>query len=210
MSQKQSHLVYKDFFPTLIIVRGYPGSGKSTLVQGLMTDFQSSLVDPDMIDAKEFESYCAKRSLYDSKFISLSATKKLYRYNTYQALKSLRNSLTTFWVQAWTSISGIEQTIENIMYLMPLNSPLAFVLVEVKVPFLIASARNTQRYDNGIKRLLPIVHESSYYMDQETYNGDAFKLHAVIDNTSDIKTGIEELRGMLREYLIPKTPNKTC
>jgi dephospho-CoA kinase len=145
-SQEKAKLVDGMF----IILRGSPGSGKTTLAEKIDAKYDITLVDPDLArDSPEFAAYVAASCDKDPSFAALSLERQLYRYNLRQALDSINKGTPVVWTQAWSSYDGIALTIENMHELVEESVALFPTVVELELTPEDSRARVATRHEMG-------------------------------------------------------------
>src|SRR3989344_3573670 len=97
----------------LMIIRGLPGSGKSTLTNELLklTDLSNAIrLNPDFvqIDSPEFVKFCLTRPK------DLPLKKLVYRFLLYSACEKLPTGGQVIWEQPWRKLELLRLTLENI------------------------------------------------------------------------------------------------
>ncbi|MEN9389494.1 MAG: hypothetical protein RLY61_578, partial [Candidatus Parcubacteria bacterium] len=118
--EKQLHELVPLPANTLIIVRGQPGSGKTTLVESVQEVFDFELIDPDITHTQpaEFDAYVQQRIYEDMSFATLPIERQYYRFHTYKCVEALKAGKAVIWAQPWSSVDGVNLTLENIRELV--------------------------------------------------------------------------------------------
>jgi len=142
----------------LLIVRGLPGSGKTTAIDRATTLSASLRLDPDKVDtlSSEFVSFseqCPK---------TLPVKKKIYRYLLRKACVMLHMGKIVVWEQPWRSRDLFILTLENIAVIgYDIQSPdisalpFAVIIVEIYVSSEEALTRVSERSIKGRHPLTP-------------------------------------------------------
>lgn len=105
---------YEQKIPRLILLRGLPGVGKSTVANEIVSivgNKTCKIIDPDLVDMESEEYKDFKANLICS---GVKESVVMYRYLldlTYQGLCERKNII---WTQAWTKIWGIESTVNKL------------------------------------------------------------------------------------------------
>lgn len=142
-SQSGSH-------PTLILVRGLPGSGKSYLARALgesIGDEAVVLVDPDAIDqaGSEYRDF-SKALLADG----VDAKLHPYRFLRAKAYQAITDHKVIIWNQAFTNLDGFNKTVVNLQgYAAEHSTSLPLLVVEVEVDETTARDRVAERAGQG-------------------------------------------------------------
>jgi adenylate kinase family enzyme len=141
----------------LIIIRGLPSSGKSTLTDGLLKLIHLSRakrLNPDFVEVNspEFVKFCSTRPK------DLPLKKLIYRFLLYSACKELSTGGLVIWEQPWRKLELFRLTLENINvrgYNLPETAdyPFTIVIVEISLSEDEARRRVASRYHAGQHRL---------------------------------------------------------
>jgi hypothetical protein len=101
--------------PVLILLRGLPGAGKSTLTKEIVSSFSIQtaveVIDPDAItpDDPHFQNFKAEDSEPDREKVLV------YRYNSYRAIQFLTLKKIVIWDQVWSKLDGLVLTVRKIL-----------------------------------------------------------------------------------------------
>lgn len=136
--------------PTLILIRGLPGSGKSYLADALRTALGTdnvAVVDPDATDytsdAYKQMSAALTAEGVDEKFHP-------YRFTRAQAYDGITSNKIIMWNQAFTNLDGFNKTVVNLQtYASDHGTTLPLLVVEVNVDPDVAKARVAERVAAG-------------------------------------------------------------
>jgi hypothetical protein len=136
--------------PTLMLVRGLPGSGKSYLASALTESLGKEnvlILDPDKIDLTTPEYLAFSASLtkdgVDEKFHP-------YRWSRAQAYDAIMANKIIIWNQAFTNLDGFNKTVINLQtYATDHGTQLPLLVVEVEVGHETAKARVAEREASG-------------------------------------------------------------
>lgn len=145
--------------PVLLIVRGIPGSGKSTLTDQLLKlpSLKDSLrLDPDLVDQNgdEFVKFCQSLPL------ELPIQKQIYRFLLRKAEAALKEQRSVIWEQPWRTLKGLRITLGNLAFFLTGNAdisaaPFQTVIVEINISPQKARKRVASRFQRGEHRLRP-------------------------------------------------------
>lgn len=135
--------------PTVVFIRGIPGSGKSFIANALSIRVSGSKVvlDPDEIDKNSQEYLDLVENLtnegVDSKFYP-------YRFLRAKAHDMIEQRGTIIWNQAFTDLVGLQKTIINLTnHAEEKGLKLKFLVVEVEVDPALAKERISERAKSG-------------------------------------------------------------
>lgn len=136
--------------PTLVLVRGLPGSGKTYLATALKKELGEDNVvtlDPDATDYNsiEYTEMSAKLTAegVDTKFFP-------YRFLRFQAWEGIENNKIIIWNQAFTNLDGFNKTVVNLQtYASEHGKHLPLLVVEVEVEHPVAKERVAKRRNEG-------------------------------------------------------------
>ncbi len=135
--------------PKLVLIRGLPGSGKSTISDALKDEFHDkvTLLDPDATDydSQEYKDFSAlkKSEMIEEKFHP-------YRFLREQAYRAIDNNQIVVWNQAFTNLDGLQKTIVNLEnYAKENGEELPVLIVEVVIDIDIAKKRVFERASKG-------------------------------------------------------------
>lgn len=136
--------------PTLILIRGVPGSGKSYLAGALQEAIGKDkvvLLDPDSTDytSKEYTEFSKALTLegVDPKFHP-------YRYVRGKAYETIIAHKILIWNQPFTNLDGFNKTVKNLQtYAAEHGTTLPVLVVEVEIHEVRAKDRVTQRMSQG-------------------------------------------------------------
>lgn len=140
------------FRPTLVIIRGIPGCGKTYLAQALRANLISDEVetlDPDLIDfsGNEYKSFVEQLSIEEPK---LESKIYPYRYLLKKAKQALDQGKIVLWDQPFSNLQALEKTIKKLTgYVEEKGNNLKVLIVEIETPLSIAKERIRQRKIGG-------------------------------------------------------------
>ncbi len=136
--------------PTLIIIRGLPGSGKSYLAAALVKELGEDNVVTLDPDATDYTSR-AYTDLSDS-LTAEGVDKKFhpYRFLRAQAYQGITSNKYIIWNQGFTNLDGLNKTVINLQtYATDHNIELPLLVVEVEIDHDIAKKRVADRAAKG-------------------------------------------------------------
>lgn len=136
--------------PTLIIVRGLPGSGKTYVAKELVKEFapeQVVMLDPDEVD-QQSDAY--KQHVAQATSEGVDPKLHLYRFLRAQAYEAIANHKIILWNQPFTNLEIFNKMMAN-MYLEAEknNTKLRVLVVEVEADSSVAHARVKARKADG-------------------------------------------------------------
>jgi len=185
--------------PQIIIIRGLPGSGKTSLAHQLTREIGSDIVivDPDSIETAsseyvEFvEQLVSEEPEIDSKIIP-------YRFLLNRATKALLEERVIIWNQPFSDLEGLDYTIKKLTKEMKNNGKNVTVLiVDIEISEEIAFTRNKDRILRGEhgpdkKTFLRFVHDFRFASNLG-YN------HLIVDGTATVDENARLLLQLFQE-----------
>ncbi len=172
---------------TFIIVRGSPGSGKSTLVESVQQRFKFVLIDPDITHSnpEEFHAFVQTRVSEDKGFAKLPLELQYYRFHVSKCVETLKAGTAIMWAQAWSGIDGVKLTIENIRELV--SPDILPIIIELTIPEEEAVQRVARRFELNQHRLTPKEFEDKFrgnftVIDPNLFDPDC--IYIKLDNNS--------------------------
>ena len=136
--------------PTLIMIRGVPGGGKSYVTARLQTaigEEQVVVLDPDAIDktGKEYENFSKALTAE-----SVDAKLHPYRFLRSKAYRGITAHKTVIWNQGFIDLDGFNKTTKNLQtYATDHGTQLPTLVVEVEINGDIARQRVAKRAAQG-------------------------------------------------------------
>lgn len=118
-----------EMLPWLVMMRGYPGVGKTTLAMKMqeMVGQECVVLDPDRLNlvGKDFLAFCS--------LLPEGTPSKVmpYRFLLSQAQRSLKIGHNVVWCQAWTKLWGIEHAVMSMQHEV---DQLNVAVIEIVVP----------------------------------------------------------------------------
>jgi predicted kinase len=136
--------------PSLILIRGLPGSGKSHLAAALTEHFgpdNVTILDPDQID-KTSEAYTALcKTLTEEGVDPILFPNRFLKAKGYEAIDAGRIII---WNQAFTHPDGFDRSVGSLKeYAAQHETELTILLVEVEVSPEVARQRASERAGQG-------------------------------------------------------------
>ena len=136
--------------PTLLLIRGLPGSGKSYLAKALRDTLGADnvvLLDPDSTD---YESQAYKDMSAALTAEGVEEKFHPYRFVRAQAYQGITDHKIVIWNQAFTNLDGFNKTVVNLQtYAADHGTTLPLLVVEVEVDHDTAKARVAERAAQG-------------------------------------------------------------
>ncbi|RYX79109.1 hypothetical protein EON76_00025 [bacterium] len=136
--------------PTLIMIRGIPGGGKSylaTAIQQILGNDNVVIIDPDTTDYSSTEYAEFSRSLSRD---GVELTFHPYRFNRARAHQAVLDQKVVIWNQAFMSFDGLDKTVTNLQTFADEHSlPLPILIAEVEIEQHIAQQRIADRAAHG-------------------------------------------------------------
>jgi predicted ABC-type ATPase len=185
--------------PTLIIIRGLPGSGKSFIAEELLRQFSGEsivLLDPDMIDNKSKEYTDFTKDLENKE-----VDPKLfpYRFLRNKAYETIDKRGVIIWTQAFTNQDLLDKTIKNLSnYSSQKSYKLRVLVVDVEIEENIARERIKKREELGLhgvsdENFKRFVNDYSPF---ENYGYDLLTLNGKKDVSSSVEIILSKLRSI--------------
>jgi predicted kinase len=136
--------------PTLIIVRGLPGSGKTFFAKELAKEFDPSdiiMLDPDMVDQSS-DAY--KKHVDQATAEGVDPKLHLYRFLRAQAYQGIADHKIIMWNQPFTNLEIFNKMMANMnLQAKEHNTDLDILVVEVETDPETAKARVQERKSAG-------------------------------------------------------------
>ena len=136
--------------PTLIMIRGIPGGGKSylaTAIQQMLGSDSVVIIDPDTTDYSSTEYIDFSHSLSRD---GVDLTFHPYRFNRARAHQAILDQKVVIWNQAFMSFDGLDKTVANLQaFAEESGLPLPVVIAEVEIEQHIAQQRIADRAAHG-------------------------------------------------------------
>jgi predicted kinase len=175
--------------PTLILVRGLPGSGKSYLAEALAAKLGSDhavVIDPDATDytSQAYRDMSASLTTegVDEKFHP-------YRFIRAQAYAGITSGKVVIWTQAFTNLEMFTKTVVNLQtYASEHGTTLPLLVVEVEADVDIAKARAAQR-EAETGRGVSAEAFARFINDYSSFAGQEYD-PVVVRGDSDVNTSV--------------------
>ena len=136
--------------PTLILIRGLPGSGKSTIASRLQKKLgsdQAISIDPDTVDQTS-TAYTAHVQQQIAEEVDPAL--HLYRFLRAQAYEGIASYKTIIWNQPFSNSDVLQKVLSRLQdYAVSCGTVLSVVIVEVSIDPATAQARIAQRKQQG-------------------------------------------------------------
>ncbi|MFH1407453.1 MAG: ATP-binding protein [Patescibacteria group bacterium] len=129
----------------LLLIRGFPGCGKSTLARNLVnmsSDRDFIRLDPDSVITSQLD----RDSLLNFEGESVEVPTLVYRFLLMKAREALIQGNIVLWDQPWRSLWGIDVTIEK---LEESAGYFKLIILELLLPAPVVKQRMKQRMDSG-------------------------------------------------------------
>ena len=136
--------------PILIIIRGLPGSGKSSIAEGIIQKLNENtivLLDPDKIDtsSKDYLDFTK-----DLKINGIDPKLFPYRFLRNKAYETIDKKGVIIWTQAFTNQDLLDRTIKNLSnYSSQKSYGLRVLVIDVEIEENIARERIKKREELG-------------------------------------------------------------
>lgn len=183
--------------PTLILIRGLPGSGKSYLAAALEQALGSTnvaILDPDATDyeSKTYQEHTDRLAAegVEEKFHP-------YRFLRSQAYAAIEGNKVIIWNQGFTNLDGFNKTVANLQaYAAEHATRLPLLVVEVEVQHDIAQQRVAERAAKG-GHDVDDANFARFISDYRSFAGEGFNTVAV-RGEDDVQTSVAAVLQALR------------
>jgi predicted kinase len=184
--------------PTLVLIRGVPGSGKSYLATALGESLGKDkvlILDPDKIDLTSKEYLALSETLtndgVDQKFHP-------YRWSRSKAYDAIIARKIIIWNQPFTNLDGFNKTVVNLQtYASEHGTQLPLLVVEVEVSPTIAKERVTTRKNSGGHG--PSDNTFTRFTDEyRSFSDEGFNT-VVVNGEDDVAASVAFVRKALEE-----------
>jgi tRNA uridine 5-carbamoylmethylation protein Kti12 len=184
--------------PTLIIVRGIPGGGKSYITTKLQDTLGTSSVvvlDPDAIDKASRDYITFSEDLTRD---TVDQTLHPYRFLRAKAHQAISDNKIIIWNQGFIDPDGLRKTLINLQdHASKLGKQLPTLVVEVEIDADIARQRVAQRTAGGGHAISSKVLDR--FIDQyRSFSGSGYKT-VTVDGQADIINSIASIINALPE-----------
>lgn len=132
--------------PRILIIRGKPGSGKSTAAELFMKGKDNlTYINPDNINEEELNEFILKNQ---SRYKSGDKKNWLYRACFAKAVNAINEGKEIIWDQPWSQLSGVELTYENFLERLG-STGFSFGIAEIYTTDETSKGRVSDRKTNG-------------------------------------------------------------
>lgn len=150
MTDTNTKLNWDGTYPTLVIIRGLPGSGKTFLAAELhkiLGASQAVVLDPDAVD---FQSQAYRRHTAALTAENVDVRLHLYRFLREQAYQAIDDRRILIWNQPFTNLDIFKKMLDRLHErAAEAGSQLSVLLVEVETDPDVANARIKLRIEAG-------------------------------------------------------------
>jgi predicted kinase len=193
MPKKQADISY----PTLIMIRGLPGSGKSYLARALENELGAEdvvILDPDTVDQadKAFMAFSDQLSKE-----GLDKAIHPFRWSRKMACDAVSDHKIIIWNQPFTNQGIFDRLVAFIKaYADDHDVPLPVLLVEVDIDHATAKARITKRKQAGGHG--PSDETFARRVDEYTSYVDAYRT-VIVNGADDVHASVGAVMAALRD-----------
>jgi len=184
--------------PTLILIRGLPGSGKSYLATALQEALGKDIaitLDPDATD------YTSRAYTDLSAALTAEGIEEKfhpYRFLRSQAYEAITRSKVIIWNQGFTNLDGFTKTVVNLQtYATDHDTKLALLVIEVEVNPAIARRRVAIRAAQG-GHDVPAEAFARFISDYGTFAGQGYH-PIVVNGEDDVSVSVASVMQALQE-----------
>lgn len=184
--------------PTLMLIRGIPGSGKSYLAAALQRELGEDnvlVLDPDGIDLEaqaylDFSAALTKDGV-DEKFHP-------YRWSRAQAYEAIEAHKIVMWNQGFTNLDGFTKTVVNLQtYATDHGTELPLLVVEVEAPEDVVRQRVADRAANGGHNVTEEAF-ARFFNDYRSFSDEGYNT-VTIDGEADVNESVASVAKALQE-----------
>jgi predicted ABC-type ATPase len=175
--------------PTLMLIRGIPGSGKSYLATALESALGKDnilILDPDAIDLTgqaylDFSAALTKDGV-DEKFHP-------YRWSRAKAYAAIEAHKIVIWNQGFTNLDGFTKTVVNLQtYATDHGTELPLLVVEVEAPHDVVKQRVAERAAAGGHNVTDEAFER-FFSDYRSFSDEGFTT-VTVDGQADVTESV--------------------
>jgi predicted ABC-type ATPase len=184
--------------PTLILIRGLPGSGKSYLATALQESLGEEnvlILDPDKVDltSKEYHDFsdALTKEGVDEKFHP-------YRWSRSQAYDAIEAHKIIIWNQGFTNLDGFNKTVVNLQtYASDHGTHLPLLVVEVEIDHDLAKQRVATRVAQGGHNV-DDENFARFINDYATFAGQGYD-PVVVNGKDEVSVSVASVLKALKE-----------
>lgn len=186
--------------PTLVIIRGLPGGGKSYLAHELQQQIGQDkvvLLDPDEIDENSDDYQVFTAQLTNE---GVDAKLHPYRYLRSKGYQGILDGKIIVWNQAFTHQDLLDRTIKNLQaYAQEYDKVLSALVVEVEVDLELAKKRVAERAAAGGHNVDDEAFER-FVNDYASFTAYGYPL-ITLDGAADVQANAAKVKQAIEELI---------
>jgi predicted ABC-type ATPase len=184
--------------PTLIMVRGIPGGGKSFVTANLRASIGDDTVivlDPDAIDKSSEEYQSLSRSLSAD---GVNEVLHPYRFLRARAYQGIETNKTIIWNQGFIDLDGFNKTVINLTaYAHDHGKELPTLVVEVEIDSKVAQERIAARAARGGHNV-PDDAFARFVGNYESFSDKGYTT-VTVNGTDDVQSSVTTILNALTQ-----------